>query len=237
MSLLRAIKSDLSAIPRYAKHSINKYFLKITKPDDKTRATAIIMPGYAYPPSGFRNISLRLEEEKIRSKLWSYGFWKEYNYLRGINSYVQEITEEIIDNYYKPGREIYLIGHSLGGLIQRDVLSRLPEPESLVKAAVFIGAPNKGTYAALYNFFVPVCKDMLPRSEYLTELNKKSLPGNIPITNIISRHDLCILPWHSARLPKRENIEEIILHDEGHLAITDRTDLILYGLNRQILTY
>ena len=231
MSLLRAMKSELSTISKHVINGVAYTLCKGEKEDDKNRATVIIMPGYGYFTSAFTGLSSNLEKENIRSKLWKYNFFGD------LEKNAEEMTEILLNKYYRQGREINFIGHSLGCLIERDVLTRIPEPENWVRSAIFMAGPQKGTKAAWLNFFIPACRDMLPGSDYLTELNQRKLPKKVPITNIVSRMDYVILPWQNALLPEQENIENIILDDVGHVGMTERTDLILYGLNRQILTY
>ena len=231
MSLFGAVKSELVTIYKHAGYSLTDWFHKQSTRKSACSPTAVIIGGYLYIPSGLKGLSLDLEEENIRSLLWEYCSWK------AITTNAEEITEGIIDNYYNRGREIYLIGHSLGGLIQRDILSRLPEPENFVKSVVFLGVPHQGTYIACLNYFVPACEDMIPGSEYLTELNQRRLPSNIPITNIVSSKDQCVFPRCNALLLEQDNIENIILDNVGHIGMTERTDLIINGLKRQMPAY
>jgi len=231
MSLLRAMKSELFTVSKHVKHGVNDLLFKNRAENNRCWPTAIIFHGYTYFSSAFNGISLHLEKEEIRTKLW------KFDYRKKIEDNAIEITDIINEKYYKQGRKILLAGHSEGGLIVREILSRLPEPENLVKSVVFLGVPHQGTYAAYLNYWVPACKDMIPGSEYLTQLNQKELPSNIPITNIVSSKDECIFPRRNALLPKQGNIENIILDDVGHIGMTERMDLIVGGLKRQIPAY
>jgi hypothetical protein len=132
--------------------------------------------------------------------------------------------------------EVYLIGHSQGGLIARYILQVL-QPASLLaltKKCITLATPNLGTYSgiaaighkfltstlALCHLLPPITSEsgiqMLPQSSLLRELNRQPLPAGIDFVSIYSYLDPLVWPPRLARLPYPE-AKNILLMKIGHL--------------------
>ena len=176
---------------------------------------ALLVPGYFGPllPSHLRGLSEHLREEGMDTAFLNYRFWES------LEDNVGEIADKLYHQYTSDNQKISAIGHSLGGLVVRDLLTKVPE---VFDNAIFLGTPHHGTKMAYLNFFVPVCRDMFPSSDYLLKLNSRALPDNIPILNLVSAYDQMVTPWESALLPEGNNVKNKIVYDVGHIGLISK---------------
>lgn len=130
-------------------------------------------------------------------------------------------------------QEVFLIGHSQGGLVVRDLIQRLQYTEK-VSHCVFLATPHMGTWAALAGKIHGVAtavagtlfqrfriegesaNQMIPGSSYLRALNERQLPDGIAYTNIYNYMDPLVWPPSYARLPY-EQAHNILMMKIGHL--------------------
>jgi hypothetical protein len=211
MTFYEAVKGEARALGRQVNYFIDDHFIDELKIPRNGKPTGLIIPGYMAPRSAMRGLAEHVKKSGRRPKRWRHPFWKP------LDENVEQIAEELDKQYGEVGG-LSLFGHSLGGLILRDVLTLVPQ---VAKEVIFLGTPHYGTYIAYLNFFVPACKDMIPGSEYLKKLHNKGIPDNIPITNIVSRYDQAVQGWWRALLPDQDNVKNIIVTDMGHIGLTD----------------
>lgn len=102
---------------------------------------------------------------------------------------------------------IYLVAHSAGGLVARYYVQRLGGFH-YCQGLITLGAPHRGTWAALLGFFTHLVlkarclAQMLPISPFLSSINRRPFPEGFPFLSVSSRHDLMCRPFR-ARLPRR----------------------------------
>jgi triacylglycerol lipase len=120
----------------------------------------------------------------------------------------------------KSGYEhIHVIGHSLGGLIARYYVQRLGG-DSYVRTLVTLGTPHQGTQLAWAAPFLPLVRQLTPRSPVIRELAEPA-PGCG--TRFIAFHsdiDPVIVPSGNARLEHPDlNVQNISVRGVGHLSL------------------
>ncbi len=112
------------------------------------------------------------------------------------------------------GRPVAIVAHSMGGLVARALLARVP-PGRLA-AIVTLGTPHHGTRLAC-SLPWPCARQMCPDSPWLRDLNQAQegrLP--VPVTSLYSLDDNLILPPLSAVLAGARLRE---LRGVGHLGL------------------
>jgi triacylglycerol esterase/lipase EstA (alpha/beta hydrolase family) len=129
---------------------------------------------------------------------------------------VETLTEKValkvdtLRHTYKC-EKVHLVGHSMGGVIARNFV-QIRGGADKVEQCIIIGAPNKGSKLSPFAV-MKLSEAIMPGSEFLANLNSKTLPGKVNLTNIYSRHDNMVIPHDSAELNKGTNIE---LSGRGH---------------------
>ena len=108
-------------------------------------------------------------------------------------------------------KEIYLIGHSMGGLVSR-YYSSSPRGKGRVRGIITIASPFKGTRIAVLGIGKNA-KEMIPGSEFLNELNKKPMPE---IYALWSTLDNLVVPPEYAFM---EGMPNDFLPLKGHIAL------------------
>ena len=96
---------------------------------------------------------------------------------------------------------VSVVAHSMGGLAVRYYLGR--EEACPVDAAVFVGTPHHGTWAA-WVAWGGGAPEMRPRSAFLRQLNAQPLPSSVRAFCISTPLDTRVLPGSSAHLPNAE---------------------------------
>lgn len=96
-------------------------------------------------------------------------FYYSYNPFRNLSTHSSKLS-----NFLNKLSEVNLtlIGHGIGGLIP---LSISDEARKKVKKLITLGTPFWGTQIFKYFDFIPMYKDLLPRSEYLISFRMNSL--------------------------------------------------------------
>lgn len=109
--------------------------------------------------------------------------------------------EEVLDATGAEG--VKLVGHSLGGLVIREVTqNRSPDD---IQVCATLGTPHKGTLTSALALIRPACRQMWPGSSYLRELNDQ--PLDVPFVNVYTKRDSLVVPYGNARFPPAENHE------------------------------
>lgn len=99
--------------------------------------TVMLLPGFATHPVRMRYLARQLERAGHKVKRWGLGF--NFGPTEENIAYLEARLEEIHARY---GREVVLVGWSLGGLFARELAKRRPE---LVAKVVTMGTPFSGS--------------------------------------------------------------------------------------------
>lgn len=147
----------------------------------------------------------------LRRFLLSLGY-ETYGWGEGVNwgptdHAIAAIERRLQEIRRRHGRKVTLIGHSLGGLLARELAKRFPDD---VRSVVLLGSPIRlPTATSLAVFFRLLAR--FHRTAHGLELEELNLPPpeRIPVTAIYTRED-GIVAWescleHAGAL--RENIE------------------------------
>lgn len=98
--------------------------------------TVMLLPGFATHPLRMRYMARQLERAGHKVKRWGLGF--NFGPSEDNFAYLERRLEEVHDRY---GREVALVGWSLGGLFARELAKR--QPERVLKV-ITMGTPFSG---------------------------------------------------------------------------------------------
>ncbi|MFN3605024.1 MAG: hypothetical protein ACK4UJ_09970 [Leptonema sp. (in: bacteria)] len=96
-------------------------------------------------------------------------FYYSFNPLKNLNSHSLRLSRFLINI---PEQNLTLLGHGAGGLVP---LSISDEARKKVKKLITLGTGYWGTQLFKYFDFIPLFRDLLPRSEYLTTYKMNAL--------------------------------------------------------------
>ncbi len=108
-----------------------------------------------------------------------------------------------------------LVGHSLGGLLARQLAEKGGKFSRRVRCLATLGTPHLGTALA---FLLPVhsVRQMRRGSAFLEKLNAIPHPEGVRYIGVCSTHDNLVLPWNCALSPRGDNF---ILRHLGHVSL------------------
>lgn len=98
------------------------------------------------------------------------------------------------------GQKAVLVGHSLGGLLIRALLSR-PGAGDLAACAVALGAPHQGSVLAGLGFSA-LARGLKYRGPLIREIEAREVPPPVPALSIYSPVDNMVIPPEGARIRK-----------------------------------
>ncbi len=177
------------------------------KKDNKKYPPILLVHGYMMNRACFFYIHLRLVIDGFR--VFTVNLYPPVKSITELSERVADKMDEIAD---KTGeKEIYLIGHSMGGLVSR-YYSSSPRGAGRVRGIITIASPYKGTRIAVLGIGKNA-KEMVPGSEFLNELNKKTMPK---IYALWSTLDNLIVPPEYAFM---EGMPNDSLPLKGHIAM------------------
>lgn len=163
----------------------------------KVKLPVAYVPGFLSPAPYSWYFRLRFEQRgydfyKVRFPRLASG--DMFDLALALETQVETLAERV------PAGRVNLVCHSAGGLIARFYIQRLKK-RAPVACVVFLGTPHQGTYAAYPGLFAAACRQMVPGSRFMKELD-----GNLGqiLTNrsksIYSRRDRLVIPAESGRL-------------------------------------
>ena len=110
--------------------------------------------------------------------------------------------------------KVHLVGHSMGGVIARN-FTQIRGGADKVEQCIMLGSPNHGSKLAPFAV-TRLAEAVMPKCEFLVNLNRKAFPKKVSFNNIYSRHDNLVIPYDSAITKKVNDIE---LSGVGHNAL------------------
>ena len=118
---------------------------------------------------------------------------------------------------------IDIVSHSMGAISSRYYLERLGGAPH-VDAWVSLAGVNEGTVWAYGCYALTPCREMVPSSSVLHQLNTSTAPGGTRLGTWWSPCDEAIVPHANAELPGAHNVETACL---GHSAL--KSDPVVVG--------
>ena len=172
--------------------------------DNSNDKVAILLPGYTETQFIFYRLRKQLEVNDIGYRILRYK-----PFLGSLEKQIDKleilVSEMIMSN---PNIEIYLIGHSMGGLVGRRYLEK--SGRRGVKGLIMVSTPHKGTFLAKFGFGTS-SKDIVPESVFIKRLKKKPISNTL---NIYSKGDNLIVPLTSIKyFDKNYILNGIYLHN------------------------
>ena len=129
---LRYLIGELSHLAEPARRP----FRKIDVPISAQARTVMLLPGFATHPIRMRYMARLLERAGHKVKRWGLGF--NFGPTEDNVSYLERRLVEVHERY---GREVYLVGWSLGGLFARELAKRRSDR---VAKVITMGSPFSG---------------------------------------------------------------------------------------------
>lgn len=170
--------------------------------------------------SGWTNIDLLWLP--LRKKFRDQGFdtaFLKYPY-RGYGNITD--TARMVARYVGAVREYYdhicYLGHSMGGLVGRYLIQRLPEG-NCIDSYISLASPHQGVFLANYApSFSYAAKQMGTKSNFITKLNATPWPENIPALAISAGWEEIVWPARNTKL-LYPNIENVTIPYTTHITL------------------
>ncbi len=184
------------------------------------RRLLVLVPGYMQAPVGFARLERFLGLPMF--DVFTY-IWGGFPYSQDITLTAQQFEAVLRDLTGRTRvREIFLLGHSQGGLIIRAMVQHGMGGDLPIRRCLFLSTPHQGTWAALAAIphkglrsaagLLPYIRrvqgesgmQFLPESEFLKQLNSRPLPEHIRFYSVYYALDPMIWPPTNAILPYPE---------------------------------
>lgn len=122
--------------------------------------------------------------------------------------YADAVGERLESMYDERGSEVDVVAHSMGGLDSRWCIEK-QDGAGYVDDLITLGTPHQGTYAAYLGYPTPGGRDMVPGSEFLSELNDGTLAEGVDYHAYWSHADELVDPSGHAKIPapERDSVE------------------------------
>ena len=213
-----------------------KYLHQRLKEYRGQKKIAFLYHGYLQARAGYERMEHFLESDLFNIFAISGGYQPYSQDIRLSAEHEAHILEYVLSQV--EAEEVFLIGHSQGGLVIRYMLQKMglarKHPE--ISQAITLHTPNMGSYIASVGFahkaatsalgrVVPgfptirgeSAMQMIPGSSFLRDLNSQPLPPNVGWTSIYSYIDPLVWPARFARMPYPE-ATNILLKKIGHVS-------------------
>ena len=213
-----------------------KYLHSRLKEYKGQKRLAFLYHGYFQARAGYERLERFLESELFNIFAVSGGYQPYSQDIRLSAEHEAKILEYVLSQ--TDADEVFLIGHSQGGLVIRYMLQKMGMKEKFpqISKAVTLHTPHMGTWAATLAFphkgaisalgaLVPGFPrvrgesgfQMLPGSPFLKDLNAQPLPPSVGWTSIYSYVDPLVWPAKFARMPYPE-ARNVLLKKVGHVS-------------------
>lgn len=190
----------------------------------------VFFPGWGDPVSVLRPMAKRFEKEGYET------FVVKHPGGHGTRMPISELVESAIKSINpivgsKSWDDVIFLGHSMGGLIARNILST---PQSRDAILVTLAAPHQGTTvanrmpASIVKTLSPSAYDMIPGSDYLRRL--ESLTGaldGIPKLSVSGQYEELVRPPRTTKFGDRHIIIPNMTH--ATLPLAFRTFAEIYA--------
>jgi triacylglycerol esterase/lipase EstA (alpha/beta hydrolase family) len=191
----------------------------------------VFVPGYLQSPRGFYRLERFLGVEIFDA--FTY-IWGGFPTPQDLTLSAQQLERVLLD-LARGTRvdEIYLVGHSQGGMIIRTMLQHGMANRLPIRKCLTLSSPHQGTWVALAALshqgirraiaFVPYVRrvqgesgmQLVPGSDFLRELNTRPLPEDIRFASVYYAFDPMIWPPTNAVLPYPE-AQNHFINKVGH---------------------
>ena len=181
------------------------------------RRLLLFVPGYMQTPNAFNRLQRTLSLKMF--DVFTY-VWGGFPYSQDITLTAQQFEAVLRDVIGRTRvREVFLLGHSQGGIIIRTMLQHGLGGDLPVHKCVFLSSPHQGTWAGLLAVphkgvraaagWLPYIGrvqgesglQLLPGSAFLRALNARPLPADIQFYSVHYALDPMIWPPTNAILP------------------------------------
>ncbi|RUR06456.1 alpha/beta fold hydrolase [Legionella sp. km772] len=171
---------------------------------------------------------LRSYLKKQGYQVYSYDYPSAKNTIHEHGVFLTQYLKKFIHEH--PNTKIYLITHSLGGIIARDALAQLPTDQlQLIGGLIMLAPPNQGSLLAKFStkYFPMISYFVKPLTELSSE--KNSYVHQVPVPNvkigiIAGRYDAKVPPA-SARL---DGQAEPVIVNSTHTFIMNNSQARLF---------
>jgi len=177
-------------------------------PGDSDKPPVLLLHGLFQNRSCLLRLQWRLHRAGYRAMSINTPPWYDLDTLTARVTTGVERLRAVTD-----AERIYLIGHSMGGILARSYLYK--HGSDGVAGCVTIGSPHTGSELAVFAIS-KLGRALLPGSPMLERLNAVPLPSGVRLTAIYSKDDNIIVPAANARLAGARNIE---ISGMGHTAM------------------
>lgn len=195
MGLTEVLKREFAAVVNNGKHHLAYHFFHETdtqtfyQPD---RETVILLHGFMQSEAPLVPLARHLHDHGINSVLHQYSF---------IGGDLREREKELLATahayYQKDHKKLHLCGHSLGALFGLKTAIQNPD---LFHKVIGISMPYAGTWRATLLPLFQSCRQMIPWSDYIRELQDSTIPPTLDIYSIYGEYDLVLGSIHRARI-------------------------------------
>ncbi|MBW2702651.1 MAG: hypothetical protein JRF33_17670 [Deltaproteobacteria bacterium] len=195
------------------------------------RRLLVFVPGYMQTHVCFYRLERFLGIDLFDAFTYT---WSEFPYSQDLTLSAEQLESVLRDLVGRTRvKELYLVGHSQGGIIIRTLVQHGLGADLPIKKCLFLSSPHQGTWAALAALphrgvrsvagVVPYIRkvqgesglQLMPGSEFLKTLNSRPLPEHIQFTSVYYALDPMIWPPGNAIMPYPES-ENHYIPKVGH---------------------
>lgn len=195
------------------------------------RRLVVLVTGYMQSPMSFYRLERQLGNPVFDA--FTY-IWGDFPYSQDLTLSSAQLEARLREVYsHTRAEEIYLVGHSQGGIIIRAMVQHGMGADLPIRKCLFLSSPHQGTWAALAAIphrgvlrlagLMPYIRkvtgesglQLLPGSDFIEELNSRPLPAGIKFSSVFYALDPMIWPPTNAILPYPEASNHFI-HKIGH---------------------
>lgn len=156
------------------------------------RPLIVLVHGYGINSACMFGLWLNLRKRGFRNIIVPNNR-KKFGVIYTIAEYLNREIESVTNH---EENEVYLIGHSMGGIILRQYLDTYPNPK-MVAGVMTLASPHHGTKLAYLGRGV-CSRQLSPGSEYLAHLNeRKDGLKQYRFRSLFSAFDAFMVPWRT----------------------------------------
>ncbi len=197
----------------------------------------VFIQGFGNSPRAMNCVRDHLIPQGYSCEVAPLGGLLGYLQTRGLKTAGKRLAEYLLS--MDEGPQVWLIGHSMGGLIARWAVQQT-QADCRVKGVITIGTPHKGTPAAIAGLavglgtFSHATYQIVPFSPTIRKLNNSPWPENLPLHSIVSTRDpLCIHPFGLLPFENSPLIRSTVLRGLRHTEML-RSEQVLNAITSEI---